>query len=158
MATAVIEQEPEVADVAVRAADTATATAEMPVVDELRQAVVQALADAGHQSAAHLLGSGSWTVDGANLRIEVAGMGKKMLSLTVNAAAEKVIRQELQRLGGPSRFMVTPGSGAAQGSTTTAVAPVAGSIQQEALNHPLVQRAREIFKAEVRSVVDLRAK
>src|SRR6185437_15859580 len=110
-----------------RAEESAIATAEMPAVDELRQAIVQALADAGHQSAGHLLGSGLWTVDGANLRIEVAGMGKKMLSLTVNAAAEKVIRQELQRLGGPSRFMVTPGSGAAQASTTTAVAPAAGS-------------------------------
>jgi len=158
MATAVIEQEPEVADVAVRAADTATATAEMPVVDELRQAVVQALADAGHQSAAHLLGSGSWTVDGANLRIEVAGMGKKMLSLTVNAAAEKVIRQELQRLGGPSRFMVIPGNGPAPSAGPAAIAPLAGSIQQEALKHPMVQRAMEIFKAEVRSVVDLRTK
>ena len=157
-ATPMAAEETEEAAVPARAAESAIATAEMPAVDELRQAVVQALADAGHQSAGHLLGSGSWTVDGANLRIEVAGMGKKMLSLTVNAAAEKVIRQELQRLGGPSRFMVTPGSGAAQGSTTTAAAPVAGSIQQEALNHPLVQRAREIFKAEVRSVVDLRAK
>jgi DNA polymerase-3 subunit gamma/tau len=33
-----------------------------------------------------------------------------------------------------------------------------GSIQEAALNHPLVQRAREILKAEVRSVVDLREK
>jgi DNA polymerase-3 subunit gamma/tau len=37
-------------------------------------------------------------------------------------------------------------------------APPAGSIQEVALAHPLVQRAREIFKAEVRSVVDLRQK
>ena len=37
-------------------------------------------------------------------------------------------------------------------------APVAGSIQQAALEHPLVQRAKEIFNAEVRSVVDLRNK
>jgi DNA polymerase-3 subunit gamma/tau len=29
----------------------------------------------------------------------------------VNAAAEKIIRQELQRMGGPSRFMVVPGEG-----------------------------------------------
>jgi DNA polymerase-3 subunit gamma/tau len=34
--------------------------------------------------------------------------------------------------------------------------PLAGSIQETALAHPLVQRAREIFKAEIRSVVDLR--
>ena len=49
----------------------------------------------------------------ASLRIEVPGMGKKMLALTVNAAAEKIIRQELQRLGASTRFMVVPGEGAA---------------------------------------------
>ena len=37
-------------------------------------------------------------------------------------------------------------------------APLAGSIQEAALANPLVQRAREIFKAEVRTVVDLRQK
>ena len=37
-------------------------------------------------------------------------------------------------------------------------APLAGSIQEAALANPLVQRAQEIFKAEVRSVVDLRNK
>jgi DNA polymerase-3 subunit gamma/tau len=35
---------------------------------------------------------------------------------------------------------------------------VAGSIQEAALGNPLVQRAQEIFKAEVRSVLDLRPK
>lgn len=80
-----------------------------------------------------------------------------MLSLTVNAAAEKIIRQELQRLGAPSRFMVIPGEGAAQASLSVS-APLAGSVQEAALAHPLVQRAQEIFKAEVRSVVDLRQK
>ncbi len=127
-------------------------------VNTLRQAVVQALASGGHQSASQLLGSGVWTIDGANLRIEVGGIGKKMLALTVNAAAEKIIRQELQRLGGPARLMVVPGEGAAAGGGPAMAEPLAGSVQEEALNNPLVQRAKEIFNAEVRSVVDLRAK
>ena len=80
-----------------------------------------------------------------------------MLSLTVNAAAEKVIRQEMQRLGAPTRFLIVPGEGVASAAAVTA-APVAGSIQESALANPLVQRAKEIFKAEVRSVVDLRTK
>jgi hypothetical protein len=42
-------------------------------------------------------------------------MGKKMLALTVNAAAEKIIRQELQRLGAPTRFLVVPGEGSREG-------------------------------------------
>jgi DNA polymerase-3 subunit gamma/tau len=37
-------------------------------------------------------------------------------------------------------------------------APMAGSVQEAALANPFVQRAREIFQAEVRSVIDLRQK
>jgi DNA polymerase-3 subunit gamma/tau len=127
-----------------------------PTIEQIRHAVVSALAEAGHVSASQLLGAGKWTIDGASLRIEVAGMGKKMLALTVNAAAEKIIRQELQRLGAPTRLLVVPGEGTAQAAPM--LAPLAGSIQEAALANPLVQRAREIFKAEVRSVVDLRQK
>jgi DNA polymerase-3 subunit gamma/tau len=124
-------------------------------IDTLRLAVISALADASHATAAQLLGAGVWSIDGSNLRIEVSGIGKKMLSLTVNLAAEKIIRQELQRLGAPTRFLVVPGEGSGAGAAVTPVA-AAGSIQETALANPLVQRAKEIFKAEVRSVIDLR--
>jgi DNA polymerase-3 subunit gamma/tau len=134
------------------------APAGIPGIESLRHSVISALETAGHSSAAQLLGTGAWTLDGASLRIEVPGMGKKMLALTVNAAAEKIIRQELQRLSAPTRFLIVPGD--ANGSTPSAAvsvaAPLAGSIQETALNHPSVQRAREIFHAEVRSVIDLR--
>lgn len=134
----------------------AVAEASLPSIDSIRHAVVSALAEGGHVSASQLLGAGKWSIDGASLRIEVAGMGKKMLALTVNAAAEKIIRQELQKLGAPTRLLVVPGEGTAQAAPMSA--PLAGSIQEAALANPLVQRAREIFKAEVRSVVDLRQK
>jgi DNA polymerase-3 subunit gamma/tau len=124
--------------------------------DEVKQVLVSALAQQGHDSASQLISTARFTLEATNLRIEVPGLGKKMLSLTVNAAAEKIIRQELQKLGGPARFMVIPGEGMA--STSAITTPAAGSIQQAALEHPMVQRAREIFKAEVRSVVDLRTK
>ena len=128
----------------------------VPSMESLRHSIGSALVESGHPSAAQLLGSGAWTLDGASLRIEVAGIGKKMLSLTVNAAAEKIVRQELQRLGAPTRFLILPGG---SGQVAAAVAaPLTGSIQEAALNHPLVQRARDVFKAEVRSVVDLRQK
>jgi DNA polymerase III subunit gamma/tau len=84
-------------------------------------------------------------------------MGKKMLSLTVNAAAEKIIRQELQKLGAPARFMVIPGAAGGPVAATEVSAPV-GSVQQVALEHPMVQRVKEIFHAEVVSVLDLRGK
>jgi DNA polymerase-3 subunit gamma/tau len=126
-------------------------------VDSLCQAVVQALGAAGHATASQLLNTGTWTLEGSSLRIEVPGMGKKMLALTVNAAAEKIVRQELQRLGAPSRFMVVPGEGKAA-SASPGAAPLSGSVQEAALANPMVQRAKEIFSAEIRSVVDLRGK
>ena len=133
------------------------APAGMPDVETLRTAIGSALAEGGHASAAELLSGAAWTMEGASIRIEVPGMGKKMLALTVNSAAEKIMRQELQRLNAPTRFMVVPGAGSAP-AVTGAAAPLAGSIQESALAHPLVGRAREIFNAEVRSVVDLRQK
>ena len=129
-----------------------------PDPDSLSRAIRAALTNAGHLSAAQLLGTGTWTLETTSLRIEVPGMGKKMLALTINAAAEKIIRQELQRLGAPARFFVVPGDGVASANGQIDVAPLAGSVQEAALAHPLVQRAKEIFKAEVRSVVDLRQK
>lgn len=126
-------------------------------METLRLAVISVLADGGHATAAQLLGAGAWSLDGSSLRIEVSGIGKKMLSLTVNSAAEKIIRQELQRLAAPSRFLIVPGEGSATGAAPAAVIP-AGSIQETALANPLVQRAKEIFKAEVRSVIDLRTR
>ncbi len=124
--------------------------------ETLRSAIIAALADGGHASAGELLRGASFILESGSLRIEVPGVGKKMLGLTINAAAEKIVRQELQRLNAPTRFMVVPGAGSAVAAA--AMAPVAGSIQEVALAHPLVNRAREIFKAEVRSVVDLRQK
>jgi DNA polymerase-3 subunit gamma/tau len=126
-------------------------------VETLQSAIVAALADGGHPSAAQLLGAGAWTLDGTVLRIEAPGVGAKMIKLSVNAAAEKIMRLELTKLGGPGRFMVVPGTGTAQ-ATPAAAAQPAGGIQQAALTHPMVERARELFKAEVRSVVDLRPK
>jgi DNA polymerase-3 subunit gamma/tau len=134
-----------------------TATAGATNTDALRAAVAKALAAEGHGTASTLLGAGVWTLDGASVRIEVAGMGKKMLTLTVNAAAEKIIRRELQQMGAPTRFMVVPGAGAApSGGNAPMAAPAAGSVQQLAMAHPLVKKAQEIFKAEIRGVVDLR--
>jgi DNA polymerase-3 subunit gamma/tau len=141
-----------------KAPEAAVHPAIAPGIESVRHAVGSALVDGGHPSAAQLLGAGTWTIDGASLRIEVPGMGKKMLALTVNAAAEKIIRQELQKLGAPTRFMVVSGEGAASNGAAIAAPPIAGSIQETALNNPLVQCAKEIFKAEVRSVVDLRQK
>ena len=156
-ATAVAPPMPITEGALAKAPETEPAGVDAPDIDTLRNAVIAALANGGHASAAELLSTAAWSMEGSGLHIEVPGIGKKMLSLTVNPAAERIIRQELQRMGGPAKFAAMPGAGTASASTAAPVV-ASGSIQETALAHPIVQRAREIFQAEVRSVVDLREK
>ena len=126
-------------------------------IESVREAVVAALGSGRAQFRRATARARRVEAGRHDVRVSVPGMGKKMLSLTVNAAAEKIIRQELQRLGAPSAFSwLSPARGRLQPRSRRR-AP-AGSVQEAALAHPLVQRAQEIFKAEVRSVVDLRQK
>jgi len=125
-------------------------------LDALRQAVVAALAEAGHRTAAQMLSQGDWQLNPSGIEVTVPGIGKKMLELTLNAAAEKTIRQQLQQMGAPARLKAIPGAGTVPASTATP--PVKDSVQELALQHPLVQRAQELFHAEIRHVLDLRSK
>ena len=147
---------------AASAPSAAPTPAAAPEIDSLRAAVVAALTAQNHSSVAQRLSTAAWTIDGANLRIEVPDIGKKTLAVYMTEPVQKILRQELQRLGGPARFLVVPGEAGAAAAQESAPlagsAQPAGSVQEAALNNPLVQRAREIFNAEVRSVLDLREK
>jgi DNA polymerase-3 subunit gamma/tau len=158
-ASAVATPAPMTEGALAKAPEAEPASVGTPDIDSLRNAIIAALANGGQVSTSQLLGTGTWTLEGSTLRIEVPGVGKKMVGLAMNPTAEKIIRQELQRLGGPVKFTAVPGAGSGS-STASAAAPVAaaGSIQETALAHPMVQRAKEIFHAEVRSVVDMREK
>jgi DNA polymerase III subunit gamma/tau len=125
--------------------------------DEIRSAVAQLLSDNGHASAAVLIEDAAWTIDGSTVRIEVNAK-PKMLKLTFNAAAEKLIRQALTQAGAPSRFMLVSGEGQATAGATPKIRAPLGSIENEARNHPLVVQAQAIFNAEIVTVVDLREK
>jgi len=71
-------------------------------------------------------------------------MGKRCSPYN-HAAAEKIIRQELQRLGAPSRFLVVPAK--AQRSLPRRWPRLwQAAFRRPLLANPLVQRAREIFK------------
>lgn len=83
----------------------------VPNLDAVRKAVVSALEAAGHDSAAEILDKAIWTLDGTTFRVKVPHVGRKMLALTVNAAAEDIIRQELLRQGERARFELVSGLG-----------------------------------------------
>ena len=126
-------------------------------LDAMREAATAALEAAGHTTAATLLGAGTWTETPDGVRVEVAAR-KTMLGLTMNADADKLVRAAVRPFAGqpPRPVQWVPGDGA---PAKAAPRPGAtGSVQARALENPLVQQARELFQAEVRSVVDLRNK
>ncbi|HEX3663074.1 MAG TPA: DNA polymerase III subunit gamma/tau [Acidobacteriaceae bacterium] len=133
------------------------APAEAPSLDSIRDAVCAALAHAGHETAANLIHQGKWIDQGNTLQVELA-VRKTMLSLTVNADAEAICRKAMRALGAPQKIAFLPGengNGAATGPARES-APLSGSAQAAALENPLVRRTQELFKADIRSVLDLR--
>lgn len=97
----------------------------------VQKAVETALENAGHLSAAEMLNSGTWTFDGDHTRIEVPDFGKKLIALTVNPAAEKIIRQELHKLGKPTRLLVVPLEKTVRSTTQSAANPQSSNSTAE---------------------------
>lgn len=126
------------------------------LTDKLRDAVTQALHEKGHETASALLRGGQWTVAEGNITVSVA-VKKTMLSLTMNPEAERIARTALQQAGSNAKFVVLPGDGSASPAPPAPHA-AKGSAQSHALDNPLVKQAQELFRAEVRDVLDLRNK
>jgi DNA polymerase-3 subunit gamma/tau len=130
-----------------------------PDLDQIRDAVSAALASAGHETAANLIHQGGWTQQGNAIRVELA-IREKMLALTVNADAEAICRKTMKAMGATQKIAFVPGengtSGAKPGPGKAAAAPIAGSAQSAAMENPLVRKTKELFNADIRSVLDLR--
>jgi len=149
--------EPESSPVQIPPEPALTPAGAAPDLDQLRDSVVAALDDQGHNTAASLLGAGRWQFDeDAAIRVEV-GVKKTMLGLTMNADAWKIVREALRSAGATQKMTVVPGE---IGEPATASPRVFSrdSIEAVALGNPLVRQAQELFHAEVRSVLDLRDK
>ncbi len=129
-------------------------------LDGMREAAVAALAAGNHATAATLLGDGKWTETPDGVRVEVAAK-KVMLGLVMNAEAEKLVRAAIRPYAGqpPRPVQWVPGESGSAGAKAAPARPLpAGSVQALAMENPLVQQAKDLFQAEVRSVVDLRGK
>jgi DNA polymerase-3 subunit gamma/tau len=150
----------EVAPQAAAVPEPAESPALSPTLDleGMRNAACDALAAAGHATAATLLGAGTWTETPEAVVVEVAAK-KVMLGLTLNADADKIARAAMRPFAGqpPRPVQWVPGENGAKQKTADRPAPT-GSVQAAALDNPLVRQAKQLFSAEVRSVVDLRDK
>ena len=139
----------------------AAAAPEAADLDRIRDAVCAALASEGHETAANLIHQGAWTDQGNAIQVELA-VRKTMLALTVNAEAEAICKKAMRAIGATQKIAFVPGEngngGAKAGPAKEGPAPVAGSAQSAALENPLVKKTKELFNADIRSVLDLRDK
>jgi DNA polymerase III subunit gamma/tau len=133
-----------------------------PDLDRMREAIFAALTGAGHETAANLIHQGQWTEQAGAIRVELA-IREKMMALTVNAEAEAICRKTMKAMGAPQKIAFVPsGNGANESKGPAREGPspgremAAGSAQSAAMENPLVKKTQELFKADIRSVLDLR--
>nr|WP_313900671.1 DNA polymerase III subunit gamma/tau [Edaphobacter flagellatus] len=123
--------------------------------EELQRVAVEALSAAKSQgTAADAIGDAEWTVEGGEIRVQTA-LSKTMLSMVINADADRIIRAALRTAGaGALKLSLLPG--AANAVAKKPKVARTGSAQAKALDHPVVQQAQKLFNAEIRNVIDLR--
>jgi DNA polymerase-3 subunit gamma/tau len=82
-------------------------------------------------------------------------VSKIMLPTVVNAEAEKIVRTAVVSHTPGLRVVVLPGAKKAASAAKKPRAAASGSAQAKALQHPIVQEAQRLFRAEIRNVIDL---
>lgn len=144
--------------IAARAAEEEPAASAPPAAspDELRQTVLDALANAGMRSAAALAERGSWSLEAERLVITVAER-PAALELVFNAEARKVAAAAASSHAG-RRLKLHLIAGEEANGRSAAEKSAARRQSGRAAEDPVVRRMQEKFGAEIRSVIDHRQK
>jgi DNA polymerase-3 subunit gamma/tau len=123
--------------------------------ESLQKAATEALSGSKNQdTAADAIADAEWTVADGQVRVQTE-ISKAMLSMVINADAEKIVKAALRDAGaGALKLVLLPGVKTA--TTKKPRAAKSGSVQAKAMEHPIVQRAQTLFNAEIRNVIDLR--
>jgi len=142
--------------------DDALAAAEVPAqandtLDVLRGTVLNALSDAGHRMVVSLVEGGEWVVEGNELMIRVPASAT-VIDMSIGAEAKRVVIASASGvLGKPVRLKVIPG-GTMQKPEPSARPASNGGSRNRAEQDPIVQRMKEKFGAEIRTIIDYRDK
>jgi DNA polymerase-3 subunit gamma/tau len=114
----------------------------------------------GHQMLASRLETGEWQLQGNELVIKVAASAT-VIDMTLGPDAKKLIVAAASGvLKHAAKLKVLPGAvpqTAASGPRPTVSAP-SGSARSRVEQDPLVQRMKEKFGAEIRTIIDYREK
>jgi DNA polymerase-3 subunit gamma/tau len=130
--------------------------------DDLRSAVLNSLASAGLSMLSQMLEAGEWQIDGSSLIIRVASSATMIDMSVSNDAKRTIIASASAALGRAVRLQIIPGANV-QPTTAQPGAPKPasnangggnGSSRGRAEQEPVVQRMKEKFGAEIRTVID----
>src|SRR5271165_4440419 len=130
-----------------------------PSTDEIsselvRNAMLSALEDAGHEMLAHNLEEGEWSLSGSEVTVKV-GISQVLIDVALGPEPKRVIQTALNKAAGkPLKFkMVSSGTPVAAKAPAPRPANGAGA-RSRAQADPTVQRMQEKFGAEIRTVID----
>ena len=125
-----------------------------PAAESLRDAVLNALSN--QQMLVSILENAEWTLAGSSLTAKVAA-SNTMIEMSFTAEARRIASAAASgQAGRPIKMQVEPG-----GAPPAASAPRRasnGSARSRAEQDPIVQRMKEKFGAEIRTVIDYREK
>ena len=128
-----------------------------PGLDGLRNAVLNALSEAGHRMLVSMLETGEWAVEGNEIIIKVAASAA-VIDMSLGADAKRVaIATASGILGRAAKFKVLPG-GTAQAAPARSKSASNGGSRGRAEDDPIVRRLQEKFGAEIRTIIDQRDK
>ena len=123
----------------------------------VRDAVLNALGDAGHRMLVSMLENGEWSMEGADVVIKVAASAA-VIDMSVGADARRLATATASgAMGRAIRLKVLPG-GTAQTAPARQGATGNGGGRARAEQDPIVKRMQEKFGAEIRTIIDQRDK
>ena len=128
-----------------------------PNVDRVRNAVLNALGEAGQPMLVSMLEIGEWAVEGSDVVVRLA-VSATVIDMSVSADSKRLaIAAASGVMGRPVKLKVLPG-GTAQAAPARPASASNGSGRGRAEQDPIVRRMQEKFGAEIRTIIDQRDK
>ena len=125
-------------------------------VEQLRSAVMNALAKADQSILCSMLDAGEWKVEGSQLIISIAASAA-LVEMSVSAEAKRlIIASASGAMGRPMKLQIVPDANPVMVQAKSAPSFANGSSRARAEQEPVVQRMKEKFGAEIRTVIDYR--
>jgi DNA polymerase-3 subunit gamma/tau len=125
-------------------------------LQDARAAVLEALSSAGQTMLSTMLEAGEWALQSNDLIIRVAASAA-LIEMSAGSEAKRLIVSAASKaLGRAVKLQILPGANPQPSATK--MAPSNGSGRGRAEQEPVVQRMKEKFGAEIRTIIDYRKK